>query len=91
MAGGPRQEGPVPAPQPTSLRPTAGWPTTLVLLHAGDDVTSQHVQGARYTLKIAEIVGARRAYSKGGSPSCHREGVAGETLRRGGMHVIRIG
>jgi len=43
------------------------------------------------TLEIAEIVDAKRAYLKGGSPSCDREGVTGESLTRGGVRVIRIG
>ena len=42
------------------------------------------------TLEIAEIVGAQRAYLKGGSPSCDREAVAGEVLKRGGIKVIRV-
>jgi len=57
----------------------------------GQDVTRFHVDGARYALEIAEIVGAKRAYLKGGSPSCDREGVTGEVLTRGGVKVIRVG
>ncbi len=56
----------------------------------GRDVTMYHVNGAKYTLEIAKIVGARRAYLKGGSPSCDREGVTGEVLRRGGVKVVRV-
>ena len=47
--------------------------------------------GARYALEIAQMVGAQRAYLKGGSPSCDREGDAGEILRRGGVKVVRVG
>ena len=61
----------------------------LIAPETGEDVTSFHVAGARHTLEIAEIVGARRAYLKGGSPSCDREGVTGEMLRRAGIKVIR--
>ena len=57
----------------------------------GEDVTRFHVDGARYALEIAEIIGAKRAYLKGGSPSCDREGVTGEMLTRGGIKVIRVG
>ena len=57
----------------------------------GEDVTRFHVDGSRYALEIAEIVGAKRAYLKGGSPSCDREGVTGEVLTRGGIKVIRVG
>lgn len=56
----------------------------------GKDVTRFHINGAKYTSEIAKIVGARRAYLKGGSPSCDREGVTGETLKRGGIRVIRV-
>lgn len=57
----------------------------------GQDVTHLYVHGARCTLEIAEIVGAKRAYLKGGSPSCDKDGVTGELLRRAGVRVIRIG
>jgi len=57
----------------------------------GADVTAFHVRGAEYTLEIAKIVGAERAYLKSGSPSCDREGVAGEVLKRGGVKVIKVG
>lgn len=56
----------------------------------GQDVTRFHVNGAKYTLEIAKITGVCRAYLKGGSPSCDREGVTGEILKRGGIKVIRV-
>ena len=56
----------------------------------GQDVTRFHVNGAKYTLEIAKIVGARRAYLKSGSPSCDREGVTGELLKRNGIKVVRV-
>ena len=62
----------------------------VIAPETGEDLTDLHVNGARYTLEIAEIVGARRAYLKGGSPSCDREGVTGELLSRNGIRVIRI-
>ena len=62
----------------------------LIAPETGEDVTAYHVNGARYTLELAQIIGARRAYLKGGSPSCDRDGVAGEVLRRGGVEVIRV-
>lgn len=55
-----------------------------------EDVTRFHINGAKYTLEIAQIVGARRAYLKGGSPSCDREGVTGEMLKRNGIKVVRV-
>lgn len=63
----------------------------IIAPETGEDVTRFHVDGARYALEIAEIIGARRAYLKGGSPSCDREGVTGEVLTRGGLKVIRVG
>ena len=62
----------------------------LIAPETGEDVTRFHINGAKYTLEIAEIVGARRAYLKGGSPSCDREGVTGEVLKRGDIRVIHI-
>ena len=62
----------------------------IIAPETGEDVTRFHVNGARYTLDIANIVGARRAYLKGGSPSCDRDGVTGETLKRNGVRVIRV-
>jgi uncharacterized protein YbbK (DUF523 family) len=56
----------------------------------GQDLTDFHVSGSRYTLEIAEFVGARRAFLKGGSPCCDREGVTGELLRRAGIDVVRV-
>jgi len=56
----------------------------------GEDLTDFHVSGARYTLEIAETIGAQRAYLKAGSPSCDRDGVTGELLRRAGIEVVRV-
>jgi len=56
----------------------------------GEDLTDFHVNGSQYTAEIAQVVGARRAYLKGGSPCCDREGVTGELLRRAGIRVIRV-
>lgn len=57
----------------------------------GEDVTDFHVNGAIYTLEIAQIIGAGRAYLKSGSPSCDRDGVTGEMLKRAGIKVVRVG
>ncbi|UCD56758.1 MAG: DUF523 domain-containing protein [Candidatus Hydrogenedentota bacterium] len=62
----------------------------LIAPETGDDMTCFHIAGAQYTLEIAQIVGARWAYLKGGSPSCDREGVTGEMLRRAGVEVVRV-
>lgn len=62
----------------------------IIAPETGEDVTSFYVKGAQYTVEIAQTVGARRAYLKGGSPSCDREGVTGEALQRAGIGVIRV-
>jgi len=56
----------------------------------GEDVTKFHVNGAYYALEIAQIIGAKRAYLKSGSPSCDKDGVTGEVLKRAGIVVIRV-
>jgi uncharacterized protein YbbK (DUF523 family) len=63
----------------------------IIAPETGEDVTHFHLNGACYALEIGEIVGARRAYLKGGSPSCDTQGVTGEVLKRGGIKVIRVG
>lgn len=63
----------------------------LIAPETGKDVTDFHVAGGNYTLEIAQIIGAKKAYMKGGSPSCDKEGIVGEILTRGGVQVIRIG
>jgi len=60
------------------------------MAQTGEDVTDFHVKGARCTLEIAQTVGAQCAYLKAGSPSCDRDGVTGELLRRAGIEVIRV-
>ena len=62
----------------------------LIAPQTQEDVTQFHIKGAKYTLEIAKIVGAQRAYLKGGSPSCDREAVTGEVLKRGSIKVIRV-
>jgi len=62
----------------------------IIAPETGEDVTRFHLNGAEYTLEIARIIGAKRAYLKGGSPSCDRDGVTGEVLKRAGITVIRV-
>jgi len=66
-----------------------GW--RIFAPETGKDVTDYHIDGANITLEIARIVGASRAYLKGGSPSCDKDGITGEVLQRGGIKVIRVG
>jgi uncharacterized protein YbbK (DUF523 family) len=62
----------------------------IIAPETGEDVTDCHIRGATHTLEIAKVVGACRAYLKGGSPSCDRDGVTGEALRRAGIAVVRV-
>lgn len=62
----------------------------IIAPETGKDVTRFHINGASYTLEVAKIVGTRRAYLKGGSPSCDKDGVTGEILKRNGVRVIRV-
>ena len=92
----PEQLGGMPAPRTSEMLHGTGAQVLdgglrIVAPETGEDVTDFHVNGARYTLEIAQIVGASRAYLKGGSPSCDRNGVAGEVLSRGGVKVVRVG
>ncbi len=50
----------------------------IVVPETGEDVTDFHVNGAK------------RAYLKGGSPSCDRDAVTGEILKRAGIRVVRV-
>ena len=91
----PEQLGGMPTPRTSEKLEGSGAEVLNGLLRiiapeTGQDVTRFHINGAKYTLEIAKIVGASRAYLKGGSPSCDKEGVTGEILRRMGIKVIRI-
>lgn len=94
----PEQLGGMPTPRTGEYLP-AGKTGADVLDHGvrliapetGEDVTQYHIQGGEYTLEIAQITEAKRAYMKAGSPSCDKEGIAGEILTRAGIKVIRVG
>lgn len=92
----PEQLGGMPTPRTSeTLRGASGadvlnGKARLIAPETGQDVTAFHIAGARYTLEIAQIIGARRAYLKGGSPSCDIDGVTGELLRRAGIEVFRV-
>ena len=86
----PEQLGGMPTPRTSEMLHGTGAAvldegSRIIAPETGEDVTQFHVDGARYVLEIAEIVGAKRAYLKGGSPSCDRQGVTGEVLTRGGI------
>lgn len=56
----------------------------------GEDMTDFHIKGGEVTLEMAKIIGAEKAYLKGGSPSCDKEGIAGEILQRGDVRVVKV-
>jgi uncharacterized protein YbbK (DUF523 family) len=92
----PEQLGGMPTPRTSEMLHGTGAQVLdeglqIIAPETGENVTRFHIDGARYALEIAEIVGAKRAYLKGGSPSCDRQGVTGEVLTRGGVKVIRVG
>lgn len=94
----PEQLGGMPTPRTSEYLPSGKTGADvldnnvrLIAPETGQDVTHYHVQGGEYTLEIAQITGAVRAYMKGGSPSCDKEGIAGEILTRAGIKVIRVG
>ncbi len=62
------------------------------VLFVDDDpsILEAYQRKLQHALTIAEIAGAERAYLKGGSPSCAREGVTGEVLRRAGIKVVKV-
>ena len=91
----PEQLGGMPTPRTGERLESSGADvldgrSRIIAPETGQDVTRFHVNGAAYTLEIAKIVGASRAYLKGGSPSCDREGVTGEILKRGDIKVVRV-
>lgn len=92
----PEQLGGMPTPRTSeALR---GWTGAQVLdegariiaPETGEDVTRHYILGAECAREIAEIVGARVAYLKGGSPSCDTAGVTGELLNRAGIKTVRV-
>ena len=94
----PEQLGGMPTPRTSETLPPGGSGADvldnglrLIAPKTGEDVTDFHIRGGEYVLEIVLIVGAKRAYLKGGSPSCDKDGIVGEILRRGGINVTRIG
>ena len=91
----PEQLGGMPTPRTSEMLHGTGREVLdeglrLIAPETGEDVTEFHIKGSKYTLEIAKIVGAKRAYLKGGSPSCDKEGITGEILKRAGIKVIRV-
>jgi uncharacterized protein YbbK (DUF523 family) len=91
----PEQLGGMPTPRTSEKLTVSGeqildGKAHLIAPETGEDVTQFHINGAKYVLEIANIVGSQKAYLKGGSPSCDKKGVTGEMLKRGGLQVICV-
>ncbi|MBA7605955.1 hypothetical protein ES703_13091 [subsurface metagenome] len=56
----------------------------------GRDVTPEFLSGAEETLRIARLVGVKRAIFKSRSPSCGEDGVTTRLLREEGIEVTVI-
>ncbi len=56
----------------------------------GEDLTEGCVNGSKYVLEIAQIIGAHWAYLKRGSPCCDAGGITGELLNRSGIQVVSV-
>jgi len=61
-----------------------------ILTPDNHDVTENYIRGAKATLTIAQLCGAKTAYLKSGSPSCGESGVATTLLTRHGLNIIHI-
>jgi len=74
----------------------------LIINEAGEDVTPNFIKGAQETLKIAQVVNAKKAYLKENSPSCgvnhikrkgnliNGIGVTAYLLKKEGVEIISI-
>lgn len=100
----PEQLGGLPTPRPPAEITRGDGRTVLagearVIASDGADVTGQYVRGAAEAVRIAQLLGCRRAYLKEGSPACGVEkikrgdrtcrgpGVAAAALERSGVQV----
>lgn len=82
----PEQLGGLPTPRPKNdLTWRRAKPT--VINEEGRDVTPEFLSGAEETLKIARLVGVKRAIFKSRSPSCGEDGVTTRLLREEGIEV----
>ena len=53
-----------------------------------EDVSAQFIKGAKEALKIARIIGAKKAYLKEKSPSCGVNLIKSEGLEKSGSGVL---
>jgi uncharacterized protein YbbK (DUF523 family) len=82
----PEQLGGLSTPRPKNdLTWRRAKPT--VIDEEGRDVTPEFLSGAEETLRIAKLLGAKRAIFKSRSPSCGEDGITTRFLRRQGIEV----
>lgn len=92
----PEQLGGLPTPRPAADLIGGDGDAVLagrarVLTREGRDVTSHFCRGASQCLALAQAQNIRRAYLKGGSPSCGlspRPGVTAALLLQNGIEII---
>lgn len=94
----PEQLGGLPTPRlPAEITPGGGCAGACdgrdvlagrarVIAEDGTDVTENYLRGAREAVKLAELVGARRAILKEGSPACGTR-----RIKRGDQDVPGMG
>jgi uncharacterized protein YbbK (DUF523 family) len=88
----PEQLGGLPTPRsPAEIKGGRGEDVlngkARVVNREGIEVTAQFIKGAEEVLKLARLVGAKRAILKEKSSSCGEEGVTAALLRREGIEV----
>lgn len=82
----PEQLGGLPTPRPKNYITWKG-DNPCVVNEEGREVTIQFLKGAEETLRIARLLGIKRALFKSRSPSCGQEGVTTVLLRNAGIEV----
>jgi uncharacterized protein YbbK (DUF523 family) len=92
----PEQLGGLPTPRsPAEIKGGKGEDVlkgrARVVNREGVEVTAQFIKGAEEVLKLARLVGAKRAILKRRSSSCGREGVTAALLRREGIEIQEKG
>lgn len=82
----PEQLGGLPTPRPKNYITWKG-DNPCVVNEEGREVTIQFLKGAEETLRIARLLGIKRALFKSRSPSCGEDGITTRFLRKHGIEV----
>jgi len=56
----------------------------------GKDYTNFYLNGAKKALKIAKMLGVKKAYLKNGSPSCGKQGITRKLFEKNDIKVCLI-